>query len=47
VDVESDDEAATQVRGWNHGYLSTPTLDIGGKIVTEPSEEELAQLLGL
>jgi len=26
--------------GWNRGYLSTPTLDIEERIVTEPSDEE-------
>jgi mycoredoxin len=47
VDVESDPQAAHKVREWNRGHLSTPTLDIGGRIVTEPSDEELAELLGL
>jgi glutaredoxin len=47
VDVEADAEAARQVMAWNQGYLSTPTLDIEGRIVTEPSDEELAELLGL
>jgi mycoredoxin len=47
VDVDFDEEAAEQVKAWNRGYLSTPTLDIGGQIVTEPSNAELAELLGL
>jgi glutaredoxin len=47
VDVEADAEAAQQVMKWNRGYLSTPTLDIEGRIVTEPSDEELAALLAL
>ena len=47
VDVEDDPEAAQRVMDWNRGYLSTPTLDIEGRIVTEPSNEELAELLGL
>jgi len=47
VDVEADREAAQKVMAWNQGYLSTPTLDIEGRIVTEPSDEELAELLGL
>jgi glutaredoxin len=47
VDVEEDAGAAQQVMKWNRGYLSTPTLDIEGRIVTEPSDEELAELLGL
>ena len=32
---------------WNEGRLSTPTLEIEGRIVTEPSDEELAEILGL
>ena len=47
IDVEEDAEAAQRVMGWNGGYLSTPTLDIDGNIVTEPSDEALEELLGL
>ena len=47
IDVEEDRQAAQRVMDWNRGYLSTPTLDIEGRIVTEPSGEELARLLGL
>jgi mycoredoxin len=47
ADVDSDLRAAEKVREWNQGYLSTPTLDIEGRIVTEPSDEELAAILGL
>jgi hypothetical protein len=47
IDVEGDVEAAQRVMDWNDGCLSTPTLDIGGRIVTEPSDEELAALIGL
>jgi len=47
VDVDRDPGAADQVRSWNRGYLSTPTLDVGGRIVTEPSDEKLAALLGI
>jgi glutaredoxin len=47
IDVEEDQEAAQKVLGWNQGYLSTPTLDIEGRIVTEPSDQELAELLGV
>jgi mycoredoxin len=45
VDVEADSDAAQRVMDWNGGYLSTPTLDIDGRIITEPSDEELAELL--
>ena len=47
VDVDEDTEAAAKVMNWNHGNLSTPTLDIEGRIVIEPSDEELAEVLGL
>ncbi len=47
VDVDRDPQAAQKVREWNNGFLSTPTLDIEGHIVTEPSDEELAELLGI
>ena len=47
VDVDEDPEAAQKVKEWNRGFLSTPTLDIEGHIVTEPSDEELVKLLGI
>lgn len=47
IDVDNDPRAARKVKGWNRGYLSTPTLDIEGRIVTEPSDQELAELLGM
>jgi glutaredoxin len=47
VDVDEDPQAAQKVREWNNGFLSTPTLNIEGHIVTEPSDEELAKLLGI
>jgi glutaredoxin len=46
-DVDSDPQAAQSVKDWNGGYLSTPTLEIDGQVVTEPSDEELVELLGL
>ena len=47
VDVDRDPEAAAKVERLNRGHLSTPTLDIEGQIVTEPSDEQLAEVLGL
>jgi mycoredoxin len=47
MDVDQDPEAARKVMDWNQGNLSTPTLDIEGRIVTEPSDEELAEILGI
>ena len=47
VDVDRDAEAEEKVKQWNGGFLSTPTLDIQGHIVTEPSDEQLAELVGV
>ncbi len=47
IDVEEDPRSAEKVRRWNRGFLSTPTLDIEGQIVTEPSDDELAALVGI
>jgi glutaredoxin len=47
VDVDKDAEAAEKVKRWNGGFLSTPTLDLQGRAVTEPSDEELAELVGI
>lgn len=47
VDVEGDAEMARRVMDWNAGNLSTPTVDIDGRIVTEPTDEELAEILEL
>ena len=46
IDVDRDPQAVEKVKNWNSGQLSTPTLDIEGLIVTEPSDEELAKILG-
>ena len=52
VDIDNDLQGAEKVQGWNRGNLSTPTLDIGPtrsagrRIVSVPSDEELAGLLG-
>jgi mycoredoxin len=47
VDVDQDADAARQVKEWNQGYLSTPTIDIDGRIVSVPSDEELGEFLGI
>lgn len=47
ADVDYDPVAAQKVMDWNGGNLSTPTLEIDGRVVSEPSDEELAQILGL
>jgi glutaredoxin len=47
VDVDQEPAAAREVQEWNRGQLATPTLDVDGQIVTEPSDEELGELLGI
>ena len=47
IDVTRDREAAARVRGWNNGAESTPTFDIGGKILTDFRRSEIADLLGI
>jgi mycoredoxin len=47
VDVDQHPEAADQVRAWDRGYLSTPTIDVDGQILIEPSDEDLAEILGI
>jgi mycoredoxin len=47
VDIDHDLEGAEKVQAWNHGNMSTPTLDIEGRIVSVPSIEELEEILGM
>ncbi|MFQ5879503.1 MAG: glutaredoxin family protein [Dehalococcoidia bacterium] len=47
VEIEGDPEAEARVKGWNNGNRVTPTVLIGGRVLAEPGDEELAQLLGL
>ena len=47
VDIDNDLAGARQVQAWNEGKLSTPTLDIEGKIVHVPSDKDLADILGM
>jgi ferredoxin-thioredoxin reductase catalytic subunit/glutaredoxin len=48
IDVEKDEEAAELVKGLNDGFLSVPTVFVDGEhVATEPSNQELAMILGL
>ena len=47
VDIDNDLAGAQKVQAWNEGRLSTPTLDIEGQIVHVPSNETLANILGI
>lgn len=40
-DIDRDSEAADQVRWWTGGYLSHPTVQIGGDILVEPLSNEI------
>jgi mycoredoxin len=41
VDVERDEAAAEWVRGQNAGKERKPTIDVGGQILSVPTEHEL------
>ena len=41
IDIDTSREGARWVKEQNLGKLKTPTLDIEGDILTEPSNEEL------
>ena len=45
VDIDKDDKAAEWVRNQNGGKEKKPTLDIGGTVLTEPSNTELDRVL--
>ena len=44
-DMDHDPEAAGQVRWWTGGYLSHPTVQVGGDILVEPTSAELQSCL--
>jgi mycoredoxin len=41
VDLETDPEAAAEVRWLTGGYVSHPTVSIGGDVLVEPTLGEL------
>lgn len=41
VDIEADPNAKAQVEAWNGGRAATPTLWIGGTMLTEPGATEI------
>jgi glutaredoxin len=45
VDIDRDRKAASWVAAQNDGKEKKPTLDIGGTVVAEPTNEELDQVL--
>ncbi len=46
VDLERDPQAANQLRWWTGGYVSHPTVYIGGEVLVEPTIGELEWALG-
>jgi glutaredoxin-like protein len=48
VDIDQDEEAAKLVENMNRGYRSIPTIVWpDGSHLTEPSQDELAEKLGI
>jgi mycoredoxin len=45
VDVEADPEASKWVKNQNGGKEKKPTIDIDGRILSEPTNEELRAAL--
>ena len=45
IDIEKDQDAAAWVAAQNNGKEKKPTIDIGGAILTEPSDRELDEAL--
>lgn len=41
VDLDANPQAATQLRWWTGGYVSHPTVYIGGEVLVEPTLREL------
>ncbi len=41
VDLDTDPTAAAQLRWWTGGYVSHPTVYIGGEVLVEPTIREL------
>jgi mycoredoxin len=45
IDVDTDSAASQWVKDHNGGKEKKPTVDIGGRIVSEPSNAELDEVL--
>jgi mycoredoxin len=45
INIEEDPAAEAWVKQQNGGKQKTPTIDLGGRIVIEPSNEELEETL--
>ncbi len=47
VDISHNRDAAMRVRRWANGTETTPTFNIRGKILVDPSEDDLRRVLGI
>jgi thioredoxin reductase (NADPH) len=47
INIARDREAAVQVRGWANGNETTPTFQIGSKVVIDFRRTELDEILGI
>ena len=47
INIARDREAAMQVRGWANGNETTPTFQIGAKVVIDFQRTELDEILGI
>jgi glutaredoxin len=45
IDIEADPEAKEWVKRHNGGKEKKPTVDVAGKILSEPTNEELDRVL--
>jgi len=45
INIEEDEGASQWVKKQNHGKEIKPTLDIDGRVLSEPTEEELDDAL--
>lgn len=45
VDIEQDEEAAAWVREQNGGKERKPTVDVGGQVLSVPSDHDLTSAL--
>lgn len=45
IDIEQDPAGEQWVKDQNNGKLKRPTVDVGGRVLVEPSEAELQAAL--
>ncbi|MGB7156938.1 MAG: glutaredoxin family protein [Tepidisphaeraceae bacterium] len=45
INVDADPQAKVWIKAQNNGKQQTPTVDIGGRILIEPDEDELDEAI--